>query len=78
MQQLVPLKLLTAGQVALVGQVLGDPGAVQRLAELGMRLGARVQMLQHGSPCIVRLPSGKFCFRDNEAMSILVEVSPAA
>ena len=82
MQFLLPLKMLAAGQSGQVSQVLGDAETVRRLAELGMRAGERIEMLQHGSPCIVRLgddrmSNGRLCFRDGDALSVLIELEHA-
>ncbi len=82
MTEVLPLKMLTAGQAGQVSQVLGDVDTVRRLAELGMRAGERVEMLQHGSPCIVRLgdsrlSSGRLCFREGDALNVLVELERA-
>ncbi len=73
MHDLIPLSLLSPGQSADVGQVLGRPEHVQRLEELGLRGGATVEMVQSGSPCIIRLAGQKLCFRsDDEMLRILV------
>ena len=82
MSEVLPLKMLAAGQVGQVSQVLGDVDTVRRLAELGMRAGERVEMLQHGSPCIVRLgnnrlSNGRLCFREGDALNVLVELERA-
>ncbi len=82
MTEVLPLKMLAAGQAGQVSQVLGDAETVRRLAELGMRAGERVEMLQHGSPCIVRLgnnrmSSGRLCFREGDALNVLVELERA-
>jgi ferrous iron transport protein A len=45
---------------------------VQRLQEMGLHQGARVEMVQQGSPCIVRLGSSKVCLRDANLFQILV------
>ena len=71
-QSLVPLTFLTIGQTAQVGQVLGRPDQVHRLEELGLRGGATIEMVQPGSPCIIRLGANKLCFRADELMSVLV------
>ncbi len=70
--ELVPLNLLSAGQLALVEQVLGQPDVVHRLEELGLRGGAAVEMVQAGSPCIIRLSGNKLCLRADELVSVLV------
>lgn len=70
--ELVPLNLLRAGQFAQVDQVLGQPDVVHRLEELGLRGGASVEMVQSGSPCIIRLRGHKLCLRADELVSVLV------
>ena len=72
LDQLVPLSLLTAGQTAQVGQILGRPEQVHRLEELGLRGGATIEMVQPGSPCIIRLGANKLCFRADELTRVLV------
>ena len=69
--------MLTSGQTAHVSQVMGDRDTIQRLAELGMCQGTHVEMVRHGSPCIVRHSGGKYCFRDGDALRVLVEVGQA-
>jgi Fe2+ transport system protein FeoA len=69
---LIPLNLLAAGDSALVDRVLGRPDEVHRLEELGLRGGAAIEMLQSGSPCIIRLAGQKLCFRADELLSVLV------
>ena len=57
---LMPLELLGAGEWGEVEAVTGEPGWVGRLAELGIRNGSHVQVLQPGSPCLLerrRLPA---------------------
>jgi Fe2+ transport system protein FeoA len=45
---------------------------------MGLREGARVQMVRQGSPCIVRLEHSRLCFRESEMSSILVRTPMAA
>ena len=68
----IPLNLLHSGECALVDQVLGQPDVVHRLEELGLRGGAAVEMVQAGSPCIIRLRGLKLCLRADELVSVLV------
>lgn len=68
----IPLNLLHAGECALVDQVLGQADVVHRLEELGIRGGAAVEMVQSGSPCIIRLSGNKLCLRADELVSVLV------
>ena len=78
MYEQVPLSLLRAGQSAFIDQVMGQADHVQRLEEMGMRAGTSVEMVQPGSPCIVRLGGSKLCFRDSEAMGVLVRLGDVA
>ena len=73
MSDIIPLHLLRVGQTARVDQLLGKPEQVHRLEELGLRGGVELTMLQTGSPCIIRLAGAKLCFRECEALSILVQ-----
>lgn len=68
----IPLHCMFAGQKGRIDQVLGDVDQVHRLRELGLRDGVEIEMLQPGSPCIVRLAGHKLCFRGNEATNVLV------
>ena len=69
---LIPLSLLAAGQRAQVSAIAGLPDQVQRLEEMGLRGGSEVEMLQPGSPCIVRVGGQKLCFRSDDLLSVLV------
>ena len=72
MHHLIPLHRLARGTTAYVGQLLGRPEEVHRLEELGLRDGAEIEMVQSGSPCIIRLRGQKLCFRADELLSVLV------
>ncbi len=69
---LIPIHLLAPGQSAQVGHVAGRPEEIQRLEELGFRGGAAIEMVQSGSPCIIRLAGQKLCFRADELLNVLV------
>lgn len=68
----VPLEELTRGEWAEVDRVQGDTGWVQRMAELGLRQGQTIQMLQPGSPCLVSLGGSRLSLRLNGAGRIWV------
>ena len=70
--ELIPLNLLAPGQSAHVGHVSGHPDEIHRLEELGLRGGAAIEMVQGGSPCIIRLAGQKLCFRADELLRVLV------
>ena len=68
----IPLELLLPGQSGIVDEIVGPPDAVGRLGELGLRSGEPVEMVQAGSPCIIRVNGHKLCFREGEAFGVLV------
>lgn len=69
---LMPLDFLGAGDVADVADVSGDPCWVGRLAELGIREGCRLQVLQPGSPCLLDVSGCRLCLRGGDSSQILV------
>ena len=52
--------------------VAGEAGHVCRLAELGLRCGSRVCLLQPGSPCMVQVGGCRLSLRGDDALCILV------
>jgi ferrous iron transport protein A len=66
---LMPLDMLRAGEVA---EVSGLASWVGRLAELGIRVGCRLRVVQPGSPCLLDVGGCKLCLRGGECSSILV------
>ena len=72
MHDLIPLNMLAPGQSANISQIVGRPDQVHRLEELGLRGGAAIEMVQSGSPCIIRLAGQKLCFRADELLRVLV------
>jgi ferrous iron transport protein A len=72
MDCLLPLEQLRCGEWAEVADVSGEPGWVGRLAELGVRVGERVCMLQPGCPCLVQLQGSRLCLRGECAGCVLV------
>jgi Fe2+ transport system protein FeoA len=76
--QILPLELLAPGQSAHVDEVVGEPEQVRRLRELGVREGAAIEMVQPGSPCIVRLAGGKLSFRETDLLMVMVRLGDVA
>jgi len=74
---LIPLHLLSRGEFAEIDQLVGQADEIHRLEELGLRSGVVIEMLQSGSPCIVGLAGSRLCFRQNDAVGILVRAGGA-
>lgn len=73
MPDIIPLELLPTGQRARVDQLVGDDASIHRLSEMGLRHGIIVEMVQPGSPCIVKLMGNKLCIRDANLFQVLVQ-----
>jgi ferrous iron transport protein A len=69
---LMPLEHLHAGEWADVADVTGEPGWVTRLAEMGVRIGCRLLVLQPGSPCLLQIGESRLSLRGGLATQILV------
>ena len=78
MDELVPLNMLARGQSALIESLVGHLDEVHRLEELGLRTGVAIQMLQPGTPCIVRVADQKLCFRDADLFNVIVRPEVAS
>ncbi|MCE9608079.1 MAG: FeoA domain-containing protein [Planctomycetia bacterium] len=77
MHDLIPLSQVAVGRRGEIGAVLGLPDSVHRLEELGIRVGATVEMIQTGAPCIIKLAEQRLCFRSDELFSVLVRTEEA-
>jgi Fe2+ transport system protein FeoA len=72
LENLLPLESLRSGEWANVAEVTGEPGWVGRLAELGLRTGCRLLLLQTGWPCLVQIGGSRLSLRGGEGTRILV------
>ena len=72
LETLLPLEYLSPGEWADVAEVTGEPGWVGRLAELGLRTGCRLLLLQPGRPCLLQIGGGRLSIRGEEGTRILV------
>ena len=73
-KQVIPLEFLSIGERGRICNLDGDQRLVDRLAEMGVRQGVEIHMIQTGSPCIVAFDNHRFSFRCDEAATVLVEV----
>jgi Fe2+ transport system protein FeoA len=65
--------MIDAGEWAEVAEVSGEAAWVGRLAELGIREGCRLQVLQSGSPCLLQVANCRLCLRPADCAQILVQ-----
>ncbi len=72
MHDSIPLSLLRAGEIADVSELVGPIDQVRRLEELGLRGGARVEIVRGGSPCIIRIGGSTLCVRNDPRVNVLV------
>ena len=72
MRESIPVTLLAAGQVAEILQLVGPPERIRRFEELGLRAGARIEIVRGGSPCIIRVGDSRLCFREDAQVQVLV------
>ncbi len=69
---MMPLECLESGEWAEVADVAGEATWVGRMAELGLRLGGRLCVLQPGSPCLLQIGGSRLIVRADMASRILV------
>jgi ferrous iron transport protein A len=77
-EALLPLELLGGGEWADVAEVSGEPTWVGRMAELGVRTGSRLRVLQPGNPCLLQVGGSRLSLRGEYAFQILVRPVAAA
>jgi ferrous iron transport protein A len=70
--EILPLEFLKPGDWADVADVTGEPGWVTRLAEMGVRIGCRLCVLQAGSPCLLQVGESRLSLRGELCLQILV------
>ena len=71
-EMVLPLELLRSGDCAVIEDVQGEPCWIGRMAEMGIRHGCLLQMLQPGSPCLLSVGGCRLCLRAEESMRIMV------
>ena len=70
----VPLELLAEGERGVVIEVEGRSNLIVRLEEMGLHAGARIRMIQAGSPCILEIHDQRYSLRFDDSVTVLVEV----
>ncbi len=69
---LIPLEFLDRGEWAEVAEIEGDSILTTRLAELGLRPGTRLRMLQPGCPCLFQIGECRLSLRLQDSLQVLV------
>lgn len=69
---IMPLEMLRSGEWADIEEVLGEPGWIGRLAELGIRSGNRLRVLTSGTPCLLQINGSRLSWRGEMGTQILV------
>lgn len=69
---MLPLECLQCNENAEVADVVGDPGWVARMADLGVHHGAQLKMVAPGSPCLFELGQCRLCLRTDQSNCIYV------
>jgi ferrous iron transport protein A len=72
LNHLMPLEMLGPGEWGEVHVVTGEPGWIGRLAELGIRCGSHVQVVQAGSPCLLNVGDCRLSLRGECACQVFV------
>jgi Fe2+ transport system protein FeoA len=72
LEAILPLEYLRPGESADVAEVTGEPCWVGRLAELGLRTGCRLLLLQSGWPCLLQIGGTRLSLRGEDGTRILV------
>ena len=78
MPTLIPLDMLNCGEWADVAEVSGDLNWVGRMAELGVRVGSRLLVLQPGRTCIVQVGPSRLSLRGDSSLQVMVRPVLAA
>ncbi|HMO14149.1 MAG TPA: FeoA domain-containing protein [Pirellulaceae bacterium] len=73
-RSVVPIACLRSGECGAIFEVSGEESSVQRLSELGIQPGNRVEVVRHGCPCIIRLRGAKFCLRGDDCHCVMVAI----
>ncbi len=68
----VPLEVMRAGEIGVVADLDGPESAINRLRELGLRVGEQVRMIRPGPPHLVQLGETRLCLRHESDVMVLV------
>jgi Fe2+ transport system protein FeoA len=66
---------MQSGEWGYVADLFGPPAVINRLQELGLRVGERVRMLRNGPPHLLQLGETRLCFRSEPEVSVIVGIN---
>lgn len=69
---MIPLEYLGRDECGEIADIDGDPQGVARLADVGVRIGTKVRMVQGGSPCLCELGQTRVSLRLDRRVQVLV------
>lgn len=70
----VPLDALNANEAGVVLDLDGPAVAVNRLQELGLRIGERVRMVRPGPPHLLQLGETRLALRSDPDVLVLIGI----
>jgi ferrous iron transport protein A len=71
-ETVLPLELLRPRESAQLVELDGDESQVRRLSEMGLRIGATIQMVRPGAPCVLSLDGKRISLRLGDNVDVLV------
>ena len=71
----LPVRRLARGERGRIVEISGREALCRRLHEVGIVVGAQVEVVQPGNPCVVRIGStgGRWGLRSADACRVIVE-----
>jgi|GEM_PF-621973 len=70
----VPIEALPVGERGRIVDFVGPDDWRHRMAELGLREGAVIELIRAGEPCLIGIGLQRLSFRCDPSMMVLVEV----
>ncbi|MFK7735287.1 MAG: ferrous iron transport protein A [Pirellulaceae bacterium] len=70
----LPLDQLRTNEFGSIADLSGEGAEIQRLAELGLCVGADVRMLRPGKPCLLALGGKRLSVRLSEGVDVFVSM----
>lgn len=72
----VPLEALQTGECGAIFALHGPEDDLNRLRELGLRVGASIRMLRPGPPHLLQIGDARLCIRPANDIIVMVGLDP--